>query len=133
MREWFDERQTLFQPADARRFVTLMPIAGAIALIYVPRGNPRILLGPYYIVQLYSPIRACFRVLPRILTSVGNTSVPRSNPPTSQAMKHPLTSLRAPSLRLGQLQCRWDHQAASRRGHHVHLPVRGQRRRTAGL
>ncbi|RSH83783.1 hypothetical protein EHS25_005398 [Saitozyma podzolica] len=37
--------------------VTLMPIAGAIALIYVPRGNPRILLGPYYIVQLYSPIQ----------------------------------------------------------------------------
>jgi hypothetical protein len=47
-----------------------MPIAGAIALIYVPRGNPRILLGPYYIVQLYSPIRACFSVQPHIPTSI---------------------------------------------------------------
>ncbi|WWD16913.1 hypothetical protein CI109_101345 [Kwoniella shandongensis] len=35
----------------------LFPIAGAAALLYVPRSNPHALLGAYYVVMLYTPLQ----------------------------------------------------------------------------
>ncbi|WWC60049.1 uncharacterized protein I303_102612 [Kwoniella dejecticola CBS 10117] len=38
-------------------FFTLFPVAGAAALLYVPRDRPHALLGAYYVIMLYTPLQ----------------------------------------------------------------------------
>ncbi|WWC87433.1 uncharacterized protein L201_002322 [Kwoniella dendrophila CBS 6074] len=52
---WVMNRIRLRFPVVA--FFTLFPIAGAAALLYVPRTNPHALLGAYFVIMLYTPLQ----------------------------------------------------------------------------